>query len=71
MIVGSGIAGTTLAYELEKRNIDYMICTDQTNPLNTTTSLAFGHCRVPDPSKLDDIIKLSVEQLGESKEKMG
>jgi len=70
MIIGSGIAGSALAYELEKKRINYLICTDQKSYRRNTSSLSFGHCRVPKQENLEKIIKQSVLQLGEDEERI-
>lgn len=68
IIIGSGIAGSALAFELEKNHANYLIFTEQKNPLSNTSSLSYGHCRIP--GDLDEILKRSVVQLGEDEERM-
>lgn len=70
IIIGSGIAGSSLAFELEKKHANYLICTEQRDPLLNTSSLSYGHCRIPRQKDLDEIVKRSVLQLGEDEEKM-
>jgi aspartate oxidase len=57
-----------LAYELKKKNIDYFICTDQQHSLKNTSSLSYGHCRLT--NDLSEIVRRSVSQLGEDRNKM-
>ena len=68
ILIGTGIAGSALAYELEHTGIPYLICTDQKNPLCNTSSLSYGHCRLA--TDLEEIVRRSVSQLGEDEEKM-
>lgn len=70
IIIGSGIAGSSLAFELEKRDVRYLICTEQDTPLLNTSSLSYGHCRIPKGRDLDEIILRSVSHLGEDEERM-
>lgn len=70
LIVGTGIAGSALAFELEKRGADYLICTEQNSPKANTSSLSFGHCRAPKPWELEETVKRSVSQLGENRQRM-
>ncbi len=44
--------------------------TAERNPLFNTSSLSNAHCRVVQPSNLEEIVKISVERLGENEEKM-
>ncbi|MBI2129217.1 FAD-binding protein [Candidatus Woesearchaeota archaeon] len=70
LIIGSGIAGSVLAFELEKKHIKYLVCTEQKTLLSNTSSMSFGHCRVPKNKELDDIIEKSTTQLGEDEKRM-
>ncbi|PLW79801.1 hypothetical protein C0585_05665 [Candidatus Woesearchaeota archaeon] len=60
IIIGSGIAGSTLAYELNKRNGEYLILTDKKNPLCNTTSLSYGHFRVPDKNFKEGCLNVGI-----------
>lgn len=40
------------------------------NPLLNTSSLSFGHCRIPQQKDLEEIVKRSVLQLGEDEKRM-
>ncbi len=70
LIVGTGIAGSTLAFELQKRNASYLICTAQKSPKANTSSLSFGHCRTPPQGELKQTVEKSVSFLGESRQRM-
>lgn len=70
VIVGTGIAGSLLAYELEKKKMDYLIITDKLEPLRNISTLSFGHCRLVSPENLDSIVRINVSKLGEDEEKM-
>lgn len=71
VIIGSGIAGSALAYELEKRGVGSLVCTDQKSPLANTSSLSYGHFRVPATSAaINEVIERSVAELGEDPEVM-
>ncbi len=70
VIIGSGIAGSALAFELEKKNANYLICTEQEHSLLNTSSLSYGHCRVPSQENLDEIVRRSVVHLGDDEERM-
>ena len=54
---------------MEKRKINYLLCTNQKDPLSNTSSLSYGHFRVPQPKDLEEVIKLSVEKHGECGER--
>ncbi|MCX6706980.1 MAG: FAD-binding protein [Candidatus Woesearchaeota archaeon] len=69
IIVGSGIAGSALAYHMHPF-LDYLIFTDQKSPMRNTSSFSYGHCRVISPEGLEEIVRRSVSQLGEDREKM-
>ncbi|MFC1697134.1 FAD-binding protein [Nanoarchaeota archaeon] len=68
VIIGSGIAGSSLAYELEKTNLKYFICTDKNNSLMNTSRYSYGHFRLA--TNLEELVDRSVSQLGEDREKM-
>ncbi len=48
LIVGAGIAGSCLAYQLFKKNVSYLQITDMDNPLNNTSAKSYGHSRIVD-----------------------
>ena len=60
LIVGTGIAGSVLAFELEKRKANYLICTGQPDSKANTSSISFGHCRVPKKHEIKETVKKSV-----------
>ena len=70
LIVGTGIAGSALAFELQKRGASYLICTAQKSPKANTSSLSFGHCRTPSQGELKQTVEKSVSFLGENKQRM-
>ncbi|MBS3142492.1 FAD-binding protein [Candidatus Woesearchaeota archaeon] len=69
-IIGTGIAGSVVSYELRKHGVDHFICTDQKNEIRNTSAKSYGHCRLCAPEALDEIVRRSVSQLGENEEKM-
>ena len=58
-----------MAYELEKRKVRYILCTNRKDPLMNTSSLSYGHFRVPPKEDLEEVIKMSVEKYGENMER--
>lgn len=70
VIVGAGIAGSVLAYELEKIGVKYEVFTDQKIPLRSTSSLSYGHFRIAKSNNIEDIIKTSVNGMGQDEQKM-
>ncbi len=70
LIVGTGIAGSLAAYELQKIGIDYTLITEQANPLRNVSSLSFGHFRIARIGELEQFVKRCVFELGEDEEKM-
>ncbi len=65
LVVGTGIAGSILAYEAQKNKIDYLLINSQNNPLSNTSSLSNAHCRVIKDDELEKTIETSVEKFGE------
>lgn len=59
-----------MAFELEKGGINYLICTEQKSPLSNTSSLSYGHCRIPQRKDFKGIVRKSVLQLGEDEKRM-
>jgi len=59
-----------LAFELEKNGVNYLICTEQKSPLSNTSSLSYGHCRIPQRKDFKGIVRKSVLQLGENEKRM-
>lgn len=70
LIVGTGIAGSALAFELEKRNASYIVCTEQDTALANTSSISFGHCRIPKQNELEETIRKSVLHLGDNEDRV-
>lgn len=70
VIIGSGIAGSVLAFELEKQKKNYFICTAQKSPLSNTSALSHGHCRIPKQNRSEEIVNRSALQLGEDEKRM-
>ncbi len=68
IIVGSGIAGSALAFELEKRKADYLILNDQNSPLKNNSVLSYGHCRL-DLGNIEEIVQRCTE-MGDDEEKI-
>ncbi len=59
-----------MAFELEKRNVNYFICTGQEASLSNTSSLSYSHCRVPSKEGFEEIVENSVLKLGEDEARM-
>ena len=67
-IIGTGIAGSVLAYNLEKKGINYFICTAQSSPLSNTSAMSNAHCRTN--VNLNELVKLNVKKFDENKKRM-
>lgn len=70
LIVGTGIAGSLTAYELQKRRINYEIITEEKNPCKNVSSLSFGHFRVAQRDELEQLVERCVCELGENEQRM-
>ncbi len=68
LIVGTGLAGSLVASELEKRNFAYAALTDQINPEINNTNYSFANCRIPTKNNLSQIVKESDSKYGQDKE---
>ncbi|MBD3300744.1 MAG: FAD-binding protein [Candidatus Moranbacteria bacterium] len=71
IIVGSGISGSVLAYELQKRNRDFLIFSSEKSALENTSSLSFGHTRIVKKKDLEKIVNICKKKLGENEKKTG
>ncbi|MFT4311822.1 MAG: FAD-dependent oxidoreductase [Candidatus Woesearchaeota archaeon] len=68
LIIGSGIAGSSLAYQLGKRDISYVHVCDTRNPLANTSSKSYGHCRIV--KKPEQLYEFSQQSLNCSKNEL-
>ncbi|MGG4220005.1 FAD-binding protein [Paenibacillus jamilae] len=64
LIVGTGIAGLTVAYYLSKNNIKYTITTKKNAPKQSNSFLAAANTRIPAENDINHIINLTIDKCG-------